>query len=208
MKKKEQILSKYEKFCTAEGNQHIASEYAILKLQAIIERFGIEKVLEIGLGIGAIAGSLLSANTLIEYSGTENNEFCLDALKKNLGEDYRKLEVFSKLSEVNQRKFDLIIIDGKDPELKKIQQLLTQNGVIAIEGDRMPQQELLREYFPKNKYVHSISNKKNAANSPFPANHWQGGLKVIFVNPNFEQKCWWINEKLSTKFKYFYRRKN
>ncbi|PKD21148.1 hypothetical protein APR41_12090 [Salegentibacter salinarum] len=208
MSREELVLNTYKNFCNADGNQHIASEYAILKLQKIIERFGIENVLEIGLGIGAIAGSLLSANTHIEYSGTENNEFCLDALKKNLGENYRKLEVFSKLCEVPQRKFDLIIIDGKDPELKKIQKLLTRNGVIAIEGDRMPQQERLRKYFPKHKYVHSISNKKNATYSPFPPAHWQGGLKVIFVNPNFEQKCWWIKEKLSTKFKYLYRNKN
>lgn len=207
MKKQEQILYAYKEFCNAEGNQHIASEYAILKLQKIIDSFAVRNVMEVGLGIGAIAGSLLSANAGLEYSGAENNDFCLNALKKNLGENHGKLEVFSNLAEVPQRKFDLIIIDGKDPDLERIQQLITGHGIIAIEGDRMPQQELLRKYFPGHKYVHLISNKRNASYSPFPSGHWQGGLKIILINPNFMQKCWWIKEKLNTKFKYFYRNK-
>ncbi|MBZ9729756.1 hypothetical protein LB467_08640 [Salegentibacter sp. JZCK2] len=206
MNKQEQILSEYKEFCNAEGNQHIASEYAILKLQEIIEKFGTENVLEVGLGIGAIAGSLLSTNSYLEYSGTEHNKFCLDALKTNLGADYRKLGVFSKLVKVPQRKFDLIIIDGKDPDLEKIQQLVMDRGIIVIEGDRIPQQELLRKYFPGHKYVHSISNKKNASYSPFPLGHWQGGLKIIFVNPDSKQLLWWGKEKMKTKLKYHFRK--
>lgn len=208
MTNREQILTEYKEFCKAEGNQHIASEYAVKKLQGIINSFGVENILEIGLGIGAIAGSLLSAYPHLEYTGTEDNEFCLNALKKNLGAKYRKLEVFSKLSKVPQGKYDLVIIDGKDSDLEKTQQLVSKNGIIAIEGDRMPQQEFLGKYFPGHKYVHAISNKKNAVYSPFLPDHWQGGLKLIFVNPNFLQKCWWIKEKLSTKFKYLYRNIN
>ncbi|SFN33240.1 methyltransferase [Salegentibacter flavus] len=208
MSREQLVLDAYKNFCTAEGNQHIASEYAILKLQEIIDSFNIENVLEVGLGIGAIAGSLLSANAQLEYAGTEHNEFCLNALESNLEEKYEKLKVHSKLSEVPPRKFDLIIIDGKDPDLAKIQQLVNRHGIIAIEGDRIPQQELLRKYFPGHKYVHSISNKKNAAYSPFPQGHWQGGLKIIFVNPNLHQSIWWLREKIFTKLKYLYRNKN
>ncbi|MBZ9632365.1 class I SAM-dependent methyltransferase [Salegentibacter sp. LM13S] len=206
MRKQEQILTEYKEFCAAEGNQHIASEYAVIKLQDIIDSFGVENILEIGLGIGAIAGSLLPVNEHLKYAGTEDNEFCLDALKTNLGEKYRKVEVFSELSEVPQIKFDLIIIDGKDPDLAKIQQLVTQHGIIAIEGDRIPQQEMLRKYFPGQKYVHSISIKKNAAYSPFPQGQWKGGLKIIFVNPNLHQTIWWLREKVFTKLKYLYRK--
>ena len=117
-----------------------------------------------------------------------------------------KLEVFSEISEVPQRKFDLIIIDGKDSDLAKIQHLVNRHGIIAIEGDRMPQQKILRKYFPGHKYVHSLSKKKNAAYSPFPQGNWQGGLKIIFVNPNLYQTIWWVKEKVFTKLKYLYRK--
>lgn len=203
---KSKIITKvYSGYCKAEGNQNIASEYAIQKLQNLIDHFRVKNVLEVGLGIGAIAGSLLSTNADLEYTGTEHNEFCLNALKKNLGEKHMELKVFSELSEVPEKKYDLIIIDGKDPDLGKIQQLVTRHGIITIEGDRLPQQKILRKFFPKHKYVHSISNKKNSTYSPFPLNYWQGGLKIIFVNANLLQKYWWIKEKLSTKAKYLYR---
>lgn len=205
MRKEELVLDTYKNFCSAEGNQHIASGYAILKLQEIIDRFDIKNVLEVGLGIGAIAGSLLSANSNLEYTGTEANEFCLNALKKNLGDNIPKLKIHSDLSAVPQKKFDLIIIDGKDADLEKILKLVSPHGIIAIEGDRVPQQESLRKNFPGHKFVHSISTEKNASNSPFPQGHWQGGLKIIFANPNLHQTIWWLREKVFTKLKYLYR---
>lgn len=69
----------------------------------------------------------------------------------------------------------------------------------------MPQQELLQELFPQHKYVHSIGANKNKSYSPFPASHWQGGLKIIFVNPTAAQSWWSLKEKIGMKFKYFYR---
>jgi len=198
-----QVVSKsYKNFCIAEGNQHIASEYAILKLKELIDHFKLKNVLEVGLGIGAIAGSLLSVNENLKYTGTEENEFCLAALKTNLGENYRKLKVFSQLSEVPNKKFDLIIIDGKDPDLVQIKQLVTHRGIITIEGDRKSQLKFLEIIFPKNRLVHCISLRKNKIYSPYPLKEWQGGLKVLFPEPNQKQFLWWVKEKIKTKLKY------
>lgn len=99
-------------------------------------------------------------------------------------------------------KFDLIIIDGKDPYLKEIKNLISENGIIAIEGDRMAQQEIVKKLFPKYRNVHAISLRKNRIISPFPSEEWQGGLKVIFVNPTPVQYVWWIKEKFKTRLKY------
>ncbi len=202
MKKNQVVLETYKNFCNAEGNQHIASEYAILKLQELIDHFKPKNVLEVGLGIGAIAGSLLVINENLEYAGTEDNEFCLGALKTNLDENFRKLKVFSKLSEVPDQKFDLIIIDGKDPDLEHIRQLVAHRGIIAIEGDRKSQLQFLEIVFPKNRLVHSISIRKNKIYSPYSVQEWQGGLKVMFTDPNQRQFLWWWKEKIKTKLKY------
>jgi spermidine synthase len=206
MKKSEILSQSYEFYCSLEGNKHIASEYAICKLQELIDKFEVKSILEVGLGIGAIAGSLLKVNKDLAYTGTENNEFCLKALKKNLGKDDERLNLLSGIKDLDYKaNFDLILIDGKDAGLEHLSKHLSSKGIIAIEGDRLEQQRKLQNIFPNHFYVHCISKDKNKEYSPFPSNHWQGGIKVIFVNPDFKQKLWWVREKLKTKLKYIYR---
>ncbi len=208
MKKNEQQFTLYQSFCEAEGNQHIASEYAIGKINGVVKKFRVKKILEVGLGIGSISGIVLALNRNkldLEYTGTEAIDFCLKALPENLKEDYSRLKIYSDLSEIpSDKKFDLIIIDGKDHNVQSVKDLISENGIIGIEGDRMPQQDLLQELFPVHKYVHCISREKNKSYSPFPSTHWQGGLKVIFIKPTGFQKLWWFTEKYFTKIKYKY----
>ncbi len=212
MKRNEQHSNLYQSFCKAEGSQHIASEYAIEKIIGLVEKFRIKEILEVGLGIGSISGILLAVNRKkpdLDYTGTEANDFCLEALPENLKEDYSRLRIYSDLTEIpSNKKFDLIIIDGKDQNLQAIKGLISVNGILAIEGDRMPQQDSLQELFPDHKYVHCISSEKNNSYSPFPATHWQGGLKIIFINPTGSQKLWWVREKISTKLKYWFRKRD
>lgn len=206
MKVKLTILEQYRKFSTAEGNLHIASEYAIFKLQELISRFRIRRVLEVGLGIGSIAGTLLEINKELSYSGTEKNDFCLDSLKKNLGKNYQYLEIYSGLENIPKNKeFDLVIIDGKDANLEVLKGLLSTRAILAVEGDRLPQQKILQEIFPDSIFVHSISRKKNRRFSPFPSTNWQGGIKIIFIKPTFSQRMWWLREKFKAKIKNIYR---
>jgi hypothetical protein len=196
----------YFSFCAAGGNQYIASEYAIEKINELVEEFRLKRILEVGLGIGSISGIILATNKLkleLKYSGTEAHDFCLKALSENLKENYNRLDIYSDLTKIPiRKKFDLIVVDGKDRNLQRVSDLISKHGVIAIEGDRMQQQDSLLEIFPNHKYVHCISRKKNKSYSPFPSSHWQGGLKIIFVNPNYIQKFWWIKEKIFIKLKY------
>ncbi len=208
LRRNEQQFILYQSFCEAEGSQHIASEYAIGKINGLVEKFPVKRILEVGLGIGSISGILLAMNrnkTAFDYIGTEANDFCLKALPQNLKEDYNRLKIVSDLTEISShKKFDLIIIDGKDQNLNAIKELIFENGIIVIEGDRLPQQGSLQEFFPEHKYVHCISLKMNKEYSPFPAENWQGGIKVIFVNPTIKQSLWWFMEKYFTKIKYQY----
>ena len=68
----------------------------------------------------------------------------------------------------------------------------------------MPQQDSLQELFPQHKYVHCISLIKNKEYSPFSTENWQGGLKIIFINPTIKQAFWTFKEKCFTKIKYQY----
>jgi len=208
LKRNQQLVDTYKTFCEADGSKHISSEYAINKLNKIIQYFNINNILELGLGIGSISGTLLALNKnkmKLNYSGTEANEFCLRSLSTNLKKDFNRLEIFKDLSEIPvQKRFDLIIVDGEDLQLSKIVALINTRGIIAIEGDRTPQQQLLQKLFPNNKEIHCISLKKNKNYSPFPIKEWQGGLKVIFVKPTRQQYAWWIKEKIWTKIKYHY----
>lgn len=207
---KRDILIKriYSKFSEAEGNQHIASEYAITKIIELIRHFKPKKVLEVGLGIGSVSGTILQVfdDNKLELSGTERNEFCLKALNRNLEGDYERLKIFPDLRsvEVNSR-FDMIIIDGSDENLELVENYISDMGIIIVEGDRKDQIQVLRKNFPSHSYVHSISMEKNHELAPFSSESWQGGLKIIFIKPGIRQIIWWLKERIFTKLKYFYR---
>lgn len=192
-----------------DGNQHIAGEYAILKLAKIINTFRVKNIFEVGLGLGSIAGSVLKAtkaNEINLYEGIENNAFCLNSLPANLRAEYNRLSIYPDLGSVpDKHLYDLIIIDGTDSNLGKIRSLISKHGIIAIEGDRGLQQKTLQDLFPNHLTVHTISTEKNKSYSPFPVKHWQSGLKVIFIEPTVHQYLWCYKEKISTKVKNLYR---
>jgi hypothetical protein len=54
MRRIEQRSNLYLSFCDADGNRHIASEYAIEKINGLVEEFRVKRILEVGLGIGSI----------------------------------------------------------------------------------------------------------------------------------------------------------
>ncbi|MEP6260740.1 MAG: hypothetical protein ABJ092_04110 [Gillisia sp.] len=206
MRERQGIQKAYKEFCLAKGSQHIASEFAIEKIKELVNRFHVERILEVGLGIGSISAIILRFNRNIDlaYTGTEANSFCLKALHDNLKEDYSRLDIVSDLAEIStSKKFDLIIIDGTDQNLIKVKDLISEHGIIAIEGDRLSQQDSVQQFFPNHKYVHLISVNKNKKYSPFSATNWQGGLKVILINPTGFQKLWWVKEKIFTKLRYW-----
>ena len=205
MNNRKLLEKNYKKYSAAEGSQHIASEYAIQKIQDLVSLFKIKNVLEVGLGIGSIAGTLLKVNKDLSYTGTEDNDFCLRSLPVLLGSNYERLNIYNSINDLpNNKGFDLIIVDGKDDGQDHLKDLLSPNGIVILEGDRLEQQEILSSMFLRHKMVHSISLSKNKSYSPFASNEWQGGLKIIFADPTFRQFLWWLKEKTLTKLKYQY----
>lgn len=210
MKIEKQVEENYYKFCKLEGNNYIASEFALLTIAKIIRKFQVQSVLEIGLGIGSISDTVLKmakvSNLNLRYAGTEANEFCKEALKSNV-EFYSGIEMFENISDIDiNNKFDLIIIDGQDDTLEKIISLCSDRAIIFIEGDRSPQAEKIISYFPGAQFVQVITLQKNRIYSPGNPNFYVGGGRVIFINPDLNMKIYCLKEKVATYLKRYLRK--
>lgn len=206
MKDKDLAVQNYKRFCGLEGSEYIASEFALETILGVIKIFKVHTILELGLGIGSISDTVLKysneAHKKIGYVGTEKNEFCLEALKKNVSY-YDQIELFSELNQIKNKKFDLIIIDGYDDTLKEVVAFCKKSSIIFIEGDRKGQTETIRQIFPKNKYVNIITLNKNKPHSygGGDTSRYVGGGKLIFINPTLTMKLFWFQQKVETFIK-------
>lgn len=212
MNNKSFSLKCYQHFAEKEGNQHIAGLFALEKILDIIKLNKPKGILEVGLGIGSISYTILKyfkeSGPKVIYKGTEANEFCLKALKENLEEFYEDLDIYENLEHLqNNEKFDFVIIDGSDDSLEKIKALISEHGVIFIEGHRAQQVEKINSIFPKHKHTTCISDFKNPSFGPFSSKIWSGGGQLIYVNPTSRQYLHYYSEKIKTSFKYRVKRK-
>lgn len=207
---KDFIKEQYCKFSYAEGNQYIASEYALFRILKLTQKFRPRNILEVGVGIGTISDSLLKTfknSCPPNVYGTEDNEFCRLQLEKNLGSSFKDLKLFRTIPELPvDQKFDLIIIDGKDSSMQQLKGHMNNRCILVIEGDRKGQTDLVRGLLPDSKFVHSIINKKNSFYSNRPKEHFQGGIKIFFTNPDRKQYLEWLKLKLYSKIHFQLRR--
>ncbi len=207
----EHAISSYLTFSGYEGSQHIAGQYAMVKILEIAVRFEVKHILEIGLGIGTLPYLIMGYhNGLSSYTGSETNTFCLAALRKNLPQNfYERLSIYNDTSAIFDQKnlFDMLIIDAGFTDYKTLPEHMSKNAVIIIEGDRSDQEKRIRSYFPKARFVHLISGEKNHPDGIFDKNHWQGGIKVFFIQPTLAQKWYWLQGKLRSKWNYSKRKR-
>tara|TARA_B100000378_G_C17999086_1_gene396537 strand:+ start:330 stop:962 length:633 start_codon:yes stop_codon:yes gene_type:complete len=199
------IERQYRKFSGAEGSQYIASEYALFRILNLVQKFQPRNILEVGVGIGTITDSILKSGNRYQLKvfGTEDNEFCRSQLANNLGSSFQELQLFRTIQELpGDQEFDMIIIDGKDSSLQKLKAHMSDRCILVIEGDRKDQTDLVRKLLPDSKFVHSITSKRNNSYSNRPQDHFQGGLKIIFTNPNLKQNIVWMKLILATKMHF------
>ena len=206
MTDKDLAVQNYKRFCGIEGSEYIASEFALETILSVIKIFKTQTVLELGFGIGSISDTVLKyskkANHTIDYVGTEKNDFCLNALKTNVL-DFDKIELFAALVQIKNKKFDLIIIDGYDDTLKEVVAFCKKNTIIFIEGDRKGQTEIIRQIFPKNKYVNVITLNRNKpySHGGGGTNLYVGGGQLIFIDPTPKMRLFWFQQKVGTFIK-------
>jgi hypothetical protein len=198
----------YLKFSTIEGNQHIASEYALKCALRLIRDFKLNNILEVGIGIGCIADTILESSPTIKYTATEANEFCLSAIKKNVNQ-IERVKLYSDLNQIPDNIFfDFIIIDGTDDSIGQVKRMCTRETVIFIEGGRALQVVSLKKIFPNVLHAEMLSDYKNPACGPFSTQTWCGGGQLIFPYPNFKKRLYYWKEKWATYLKRKKRKAN
>ena len=198
----------FEKFGQKEGSQHIAARFALKGLEEIIKKKNIKTVFEFGIGIGTIPYLIGSLDNKIRYYGTEDNEFCLNALKENLPLSELNIEfnLLKKYDDFNENiTFDLIIIDGKFDDIEFIQKIVHKKTIIFVEGDRASQQEFIQRVFPfalKNRIVCMTKNQKDSPFYKEVNNSFEGGYTIFSLSTDFISKMSWFKTKLETAIKY------
>ncbi|MFH7004549.1 hypothetical protein [Flavobacterium bizetiae] len=206
MKINKLAIENYKYFCSLEGSDYIASEFALETILKLIKKFKLSSVLEVGLGIGSVSDTVLKFSKLnglnIKYVGTEKNEFCLEVLPENV-KKYNEIQVFSELNAVSNNKFDLIIIDGLDSSLIELKKFCAPNAILFIEGGRENQTKSMLDIFSKCLFVNVITLKKNPsyAHEDRSVKSYIGGGQLIFINPTLKMKLFWIRQKALTFIK-------
>jgi hypothetical protein len=101
-------------FSAKPHSEHIASEFALAHLAAILRTGEITSVLEFGAGIGTVTYLVLSRVPHARVHCTEHNALCLSELAANLPPKMReRLTIHASADTVPAEPFDLLIIDGK-----------------------------------------------------------------------------------------------
>ncbi|MGI9488683.1 MAG: class I SAM-dependent methyltransferase [Geminicoccaceae bacterium] len=138
----------FEQFAGRPGAQHIATEFALTYLSALLRTQKPASVLEIGAGIGTITSMLLEHPCGIKHvTSTEDHPFCLEQLEANLPSERDRLELIkeeNRLGEID-RNFDLIIFDGEFGAPEKLH-FLDDRVVCFVEGSRTSARNALSQH--------------------------------------------------------------
>lgn len=130
--------SVHEEFSKKPGAKHIASEFALAYLSAVLSKVKPSAVLEFGAGIGTITYSLLKHPSNVGHVTTvENNPFCLEQFATNIPQEYSDrydlIEDDTGLTPGKQA-FDLVIVDDS---VKEQNYAYLDNGMTCfVEGTR------------------------------------------------------------------------
>ena len=102
-------------FAPKPGARHIASEFALAYLHTLLNDSHPKHVLEFGAGIGTITTCLLNHSSRIaQVTATEENEFCIGELSKNVGDGYAgRYQLVTEPTDLDVRNvhYDLVVVD-------------------------------------------------------------------------------------------------
>ena len=108
--------SVHDEFSQKPGAQHIASEFALAYLSAVLNKVMPNSVLEFGAGIGTITHFLLKHPANIGHvTTTENHPYCLEQFAANISEEFDgryDLIVDDSTLVPGQRPYELVIVDN------------------------------------------------------------------------------------------------
>lgn len=180
-------------FKSKEGSQHIGGIDAIKNIIDICTADKPKRILEMGSGIGTITWTLLKFSEG-RIDGYESNPWCLDQLRKNLGQPDRLNIVESYRILPPHLEYDLVIVDGgtggggdvDDGKMRTVYlflKYLDRVGKILVEGSRTGQRTFIRRAL-KDKYIFRPVRYRPAGE--------EKGSTVYLLHPT-RSKLRWVN---------------
>lgn len=181
------------------GSNNIIQYFALNRILKYIKYKKSKRILEIGIGIGTIPFAIQEAKARgvfrhdFEYFGTEDDLFCIEAFKANIPGGGQFINHYLTLADVPvDKKYDFIIVDGKDALTGKIPQMLERGGVVIIEGGRSVQRNMVQE---------SDRNYIKFSEVGFSFGRL-GGLTVFFFEPTIIDRLILYKARILTAIKY------
>ena len=134
-------------FASKSGARHIASEFALAYLNALLNDSHPKHVLEFGAGIGTITTCLLNhPSRIAQVTATEENEFCIGELSKNIGDRYAgRYQLVTEPFGLDVRNvhYDLVVVDGL--LASEHYEVITLGTICFVEGSRTPTRLAINE---------------------------------------------------------------
>lgn len=139
----------FDRFAHRPGAQHIATEFALTYLSALLRTRKPASVLEFGAGIGTITYMLMEHPCGIKHvTSTEDHPFCLEQLDINLPPEMKdRLELIERQDRLGDidRDFDLIIVDGELGAPDKLH-FLNDRVACFVEGARTSTRKTVNQH--------------------------------------------------------------
>lgn len=173
----------HAKFAALPGSEQIASAFAVAGLYKWVRRHTLQgrelHVLEIGVGIGTLTATILSARGDVEVIAVEPDNWCREAWRQNLRSDHRVQQcqiTHTVRSTLAWTPFDFVVIDGGDLDDYYYVQLHLR-AVVFFEGRRREQRKVLRRMWAGCRSFIEAEWKPRGRSK---------GYAVVLFEP-----CWW-----------------
>lgn len=128
------------------GAQHIATEFALAHLSAVVDVARPMRVLEFGAGIGTMTHMLLAHPAgIAEVVSSEPDRFCQEQLARNIPDALKpRLTVLSDAQQLQEHDgdFELVVFDGDFAEPSR-HRFLRPGTVCFVEGARQSTRKAL-----------------------------------------------------------------
>lgn len=151
----------FDDFTCRLGARHIATEFALAHLSALLRTKRPATVLEIGAGIGTITQLLLTHPAGVSHvTSTEDHPFCIEQIEMNIPRDLRpRLELIKTTEDLGrlERCFDLIVLDGDVGTADKFR-FMDKGSVCFVEGARSNIRNALNAQLAERGLICQFSN--------------------------------------------------